>query len=184
MLQTTVLPLTRASVRLRPMIHADAAVYADGTRDAAVRTYAHLPAPEYTRESVVEMIDGVIGQGLADGDLAVLTIADARTNRFVGSLVLFDVTPETAEVGFWLHPEARGAGRTGAALTLAAQFARQSGLSRLTARTVVDNIPSQRVLTTAGFVPVHRGSGTAPSGAEVELIHYERTLREDPQRVA
>lgn len=180
MLDSDLLPLTNDSVRIRPMTHADAATYADGTHDATVRAYAHLPAPEYSRESVVEMIDGVIGQGLADGQLAVLTIADAETDQFAGSLVIFDVTTETGEVGFWLHPDARGNGLTGTALALAAQFAGESGLSLLTARTVVDNIPSQRVLAKAGFEPVHRGTGVAPSGLEVELVHYERALLGSP----
>lgn len=92
----------------------------------------------------MEMIDGVISEGLDDGELAVLTIAEAQTDRFIGSLVVFDVTSETAEVGFWLHPDARGAGPTGAELALAAQFAGESGLNLLTARTVIDNVPSQR----------------------------------------
>src|SRR5699024_8209684 len=144
--------------------------------DLDVRTYAHLPAPQYSRESVIEMIDGVIAEGLSDGALAVLAIADAETDHFVGSLVMFDVTAHAAEVGFWLRPDARGRGLTGTALALAVQFAGESGLSLLTARTVVDNLPSQHVLAKAGFTPVHRGSGTAPSGLEVELVHYECVL--------
>lgn len=164
------------------MTHADAWAYADGTNDEAVRTYAHLPAPEYTRDSVVEMIDGVIAEGLARGDLAVLTIADAATDRFLGSLVIFDVKQEGAEVGFWLRPEARGSGLTGAALALASRFAERSGLAVLTARTSADNRASQVVLSTGGFVPIRRGCDTAPSGREVEVIHYERVLAEGDGR--
>ena len=159
------------------MTRLDASAYAEGTRDSAVRTYAHLPAPDYSRASVVAMIDGVIATGLADGDLAVVTIADATVDNFVGSLVLFDVTADAAEVGFWLRPEARGRGLSGAALRLAAQFARESGLTKLSARTVVDNVASQHVLAKAGFVAVGRGLGTAPSGLEVELVHYEWQLQ-------
>lgn len=33
----------------------------------------------------MEMIDGVISEGLDDGELAVLTIAEAQTDRFIGS---------------------------------------------------------------------------------------------------
>lgn len=180
MLDQALLPLANDAVRLRPMTADDAAAYADGTRDAAVRAYAHLPAPDYSRQSVVEMIEGVISEGLADGTLAVLTIADAETDSFVGSLVLFDVSGDAAEVGFWLRPEARGRGLTGATLALAAQFALESGLRVLTARTVVDNLASQRVLEGADFAAVCRDPGTAPSGIEVELIHYERTLAPRP----
>lgn len=180
MLDASHLPLQDDTVRLRPLSRADAPAYAEGTTDPEVRARAHLPEPRYTPESVVAMAEGVVVEGLQRGDLAVLTIADAATDEFAGSLVIFDVTTETGEVGFWLHPDARGNGLTGTALALAAQFAGESGLSLLTARTVVDNIPSQRVLAKAGFEPVHRGTGVAPSGLEVELVHYERALLGSP----
>lgn len=183
MLNATLLPLTNDNVRVRPMTHADAAAYAEGTHDDAVRTYAHLPAPEYSPELVVEMIDGVIGEGLAKGELAVLSIAEVESDRFLGSIVLFDVTATAAEVGFWLHPDARGRGLTSTALALATRFAQESGLSLLTARTIVDNVASQHVLAKAGFVPVRRDRGTAPSGLEVELIHYECVLPPNPDNV-
>ena len=176
MLQETLLPLHSGQTCVRAMTHADAQPYTDGTNDPMVRRYAHLPEPQYDREMVVQLIDGVIADGLASGELAILTIADRSTDRFCGSLVLFDVRDETAEVGFWVSPAARGSGHARTSLELAAQFARQSGLRRLTARTLVDNGASQRVLNDSGFAPVHQGQGIAPSGQEVELIHYERAL--------
>lgn len=177
MLDASKLPLTNEVARLRQLTHPDAAAYAAGTEDAAVRAYAHLPAPEYTTESVIEMIDGEVGRGLERGDLAVLAIAHESTDEFAGSLVLFDVTDYQAEVGFWVHPEARGRGMSGAALELAARFAELSGLTKLTARTVVDNAGSQRVLAAAGFELTGSASGTTPSGDVAELLHYERPLR-------
>lgn len=158
------------------MSHADAAPYAYGTEDAAVRAFAHLPAPQYTPESVTHMIDGVIAEGLARGDLAVLTIATTDSDDFAGSLVLFDVRDGSAEVGFWLSPEARGAGLAAAALGLAGRWAGASGLRVLTARTATGNLASQHVLEKGGFRPRHRAEGTAPSGARIELIHYELDL--------
>lgn len=184
MLDSSLLPLSDDLVRIRTMSHSDAAAYADGTNDEAVRAYAHLPASEYTQASVIEMIDGVAAEGLARGELAVLAIADAATDRFVGSLVIFDVTRTAAEVGFWLLPDARGGGLMGAALALAAQFAERSGLKALAARTAVDNRASRTLLSREGFVPVRRHLDTAPSGSEVELIHYERPLSEGNARSA
>lgn len=182
MLDLSLLPMSDDAVRIRTMTHADAAAYADGTNDEAVRTYAHLPAPEYTRESVIEMVDGVVAEGLARGELAVLTIADTATDRFVGSMVIFDVTQDTAEIGFWLRPEVRGRGLAVAALALVSQFAERSGLGALTARTTVDNRASQRALSQGGFVSAHRGIGMTPSGSETELIHYERVFSEGDDR--
>lgn len=176
MLESSHLPIANDVARLRRLTHEDAAAYAEGTSDSAVRAYAHLPAPEYTTESVIEMIDGDVRSGLDRGDLAVLAIAHASTDQFAGSLVLFDVADGSAEVGFWVHPAARGSGMSGAALDLAAQFAERSGLRELTARTVVDNAASQRVLSNAGFECEGSAEGTTPSGEVAELLHYRRRL--------
>lgn len=176
MLTTSLLPLTSGTTRLRPLAEADAPAFAEGTHDAAVRRYAHLPATSYTPASVTEMVRDDATPGLRRGDLAVLAIADTATDDFCGSLVIFDVTDADAEVGFWLHPDHRGSGRTAVALDLACDLARRSGLSRLTARTVPDNAASQRILDRAGFTPDGRVTEPAPSGDRVELLRYRRTL--------
>lgn len=176
MLDASLLPLENDRARLRPLHHDDAHAYAEGTDDQAVRDHCHLPEPEYTPDSVRAMIDRDATPGLERGDLAVLAIADAATNEFAGSLVIFDVDDDSAEVGFWIHPDHRGAGMTGAALDLAADLVGRSGLRELTARTETDNAASQRVLASAGFVPRSRDIGTAPSGRSVELISYAMVL--------
>lgn len=185
MLRADLLPVENARARIRPMRTADAARYAEGTTDELVRTFAHLPEPSYSADSVMAMIDGVIADGLERGDLAILTIADLADDQFVGSLVLFDVEPLgtgadhrgiEAEVGFWLHPTARGAGLAAAALDLAIVFAVRSGLDALTARTVVDNIASQRSLIRAGFTETDRLVTTAPSGARIDSLRYRHDL--------
>lgn len=176
MLNGSHLPLQDGRTRLRALSVADAMAYADGTTDPLVRANAHLPEPEYTPESVAAMAESVVPEGLRRGDLAVLTIADASTDQFAGSLVLFDVSEEAAEVGFWLHPAARGSGRVASALQLAAQFAAASGLRALTARTVPANTAAQAVLSRATFVETRRAWGTTPSGQQVEMVHYRRDL--------
>ena len=176
MLDPDLLPLASDRARLRPMRAEDAADYAEGTADAAVRARAHLPETQYTPASVRAMIAESVEPGLARGDLAVLTIADPATDAFAGSLVLFDVTAAEAEVGFWMHPDHRGRGLARAAVELAAELAAGSGLRRLRARTVPDNTASQALLTGAGFAVEGRGAGTAPSGEEVELLTLVREL--------
>jgi [ribosomal protein S5]-alanine N-acetyltransferase len=174
---TTLLPRTSAGVRLRQLHHGDAGPYAEGTRDPAVRLFAHLPEPEYDAERVEELIDTEIAAGLRDGTLGVLAIAERETDEFLGSLVLFDISAESAEVGFWLAPQARGRGAAATALTVVQDLARDVGLVRLRARTAVDNPASHRVLALAGFRlcgdPV---AGSTPSGAEEVLQHYTLVL--------
>lgn len=176
MLDASLLPAHTDRTRLRALLPKDAAAFADGSRDTAVRRYGHLPDPSYTPDSVVAMIRDDATPGLARGDLAVLAVADTASDEFCGSLVLFDVTDHSAEVGFWLHPDHRGSGRTTEALVLAAQFAASSGLSRLTARTVPENSASRHILTRAGFTECGRTTDHAPSGRTVELIHFVRQI--------
>lgn len=179
MLNSDCLPIRGEQVRLRPLRAGDAEAFADGTADPDVRRYGHLPEPEYTPGSVRTMIERDAAPGLERGDLAVLAIADTTTDVFAGSLVLFDVSDESAEVGFWIHPDHRSAGVAAAALTLAARFARASGLHELTARTLPENSASQRTLTAAGFEFRTESADTAPSGEHVELLHYAYRLQED-----
>lgn len=175
MIDCTLLPLKTNHVTLRPLEDRDAEAFAQGTTDPLVQEYGHLPEPNYTADSVRTMRREQVEPGLARGDLAVLAIADAQ-DTFAGSLVLFNVTDEAAEVGFWLHPDFRGAGMSGLAVELAAQLATRSGLNRLIARTAVENVASQQVLLKAGFQETTRSTGTTPSGATLELVSFERDL--------
>lgn len=176
MLEHAILPLIGNNATIRPMRHSDAAAYAAGTADAAVRRWGHLPEPEYSPESVAALIDGPIRDGSERGTLAVLTIADPATDAFAGSLVLFDVTEKSAELGFWLLPEHRGTGRGRAAIALAIEFARRSGLGRLTAQTALDNAASQHTLTRAGFIATGAAKDFTPAGQEIELQSFELSI--------
>lgn len=171
------LPRSTDAVVLRELAHRDAAAYAAGTADVDVRRFAHLPEPEYTVQRVNELVDTTIREGLDTGTLAVLAIAERSTDELLGSLVVFDITPESAEVGFWLDPAGRGRGVAGQALRLAADLARDGGLARLRARTVVENRASQRVLESAGFRPDGEPApDTTPSGETALVQEYAVAL--------
>lgn len=167
------LPVSDGVVTVRPMSEADAQAYAAGTKDALVRRFAHLPLDEYTPQIVCDMIRGVMADGLRDGTLAVLTIADAGSDAFLGSLVIFDVTQDDAEVGYWVVQAHRGRGVSGRALRLAMDMARRLGLKRLRARTVQENPASERTLLRAGFEQAGEASPqVAPSGKTVVSVNY------------
>lgn len=171
------LPINQSDVTIRALSYADATAYATGTEDAAVRRFAHLPEPHYTPSLVTQQIDSIITPSLIDGTLAVLAIADSISEAFLGSVVLFDITPDRAEVGFWLAPEARGRAAAQQAMACAVELGARLELHELYARTVYDNAASVRTLTAAGFTP--HGDvelGTAPSGEEALMQHYIRTL--------
>lgn len=176
MLNSSLLPIRNDQVVLRAMRTDDASAYAAGTDDAAVREYGHLPESEYTKDSVLALLQGPIREGLDRGDLAVLTIADPSTDDFAGSLVLFGATHTSIEVGFWIHPDRRGEHLSAAALALATEFVRRSGFTSVTARTVLANVASQQVLERSGYVRGEQTRGTAPSGESAVLLHYRRPV--------
>lgn len=171
------LPISDGAVTIRTMSIADAEAYANGTDDTLVKRFAHLPLENYTPKIVSNMIEGTIAEGLRDGTLAVLTIADANSDAFLGSLVFFDITPDDAEVGYWVTPEHRGRRTSIRALTLARDISRALGLKRLRARTVVDNPASTKVLLDAGFEQIGDArSQTVPSGKTEMGVNYQLDL--------
>ncbi|HEY1644473.1 MAG TPA: GNAT family protein [Streptosporangiaceae bacterium] len=178
------LPCTEGQIRVRALEHRDAAPYARGSRDESVRRHGHLPLPEYTEDIVREQIDGVIADGLADGSLAVLAIADASSDDFLGSIVLFNVRADRAEVGFWLAPWGRGRGAAREALAAAARLAAHRGLDFLDARTAPGNAASRRTLLSAGYHELGEPQTvTAPSGTEFTALTFERPVAEFRSRV-
>lgn len=168
-----VLPISDGVVTIRVMSDTDAEAYAAGTNDALVKHFAHLPLDEYTPQIVRDMIRSAIADGLHDGTLAVLTISDATSDSFLGSLVIFDVKPDDAEIGYWVAPEHRGRKVSGRALTLTMEMARKLGLKRLRARTVQENPASERVLLKAGFAQVGEARPEiVPSGKTEMSVNY------------
>jgi ribosomal-protein-alanine N-acetyltransferase len=168
------LPVTEGRVRVRALQYGDAAAFARGSGDESVKRHGHLPFPDYTEDIVREQIDGAIAKGLADGSLAVLAIADALSDDFLGSIVLFNVREDRAEVGFWLAPWGRGRGAAGEALSVAGRLAAHLGLDLLDARTTPENEASRRTLLSAGYHQVGEPQTvTAPSGAVVTALTFE-----------
>lgn len=176
MLDSSLLPITDGVRSLRLLAAQDTERYLAGTQDPLVQQFGHLPEPEYSQESVTRLVDTEAPEGIERGDLGLLSIVN-EADTFLGSLVLFNVTRESAEVGFWLHPEERGSGHALGALNLASAFAKQCGLHELTARTVVDNDASKHVMERAGFQEIARGVDKTPSGQEAPQIYYRFELR-------
>lgn len=172
-----VLPISDDVVTVRAMSDTDAEAYAAGANDALVRHFAHLPLDEYTPQIVRSMMRGAIADGLRDGSLAVLAISDAGSDSFLGSLVIFDVKADGAEIGYWVAPEHRGRKVSGRALRLAMEMARKLGLKRLRARTVQENPASEKVLLDAGFEQVGEARPEiVPSGKTEMSVNYRVEL--------
>ncbi|MGD7787909.1 GNAT family N-acetyltransferase [Propionibacteriaceae bacterium Y1700] len=113
-------------------------------------------------------------------------IADADTDRALGEVLIFVhdgalAEQDTAELGYYVYPSARGRGVAGAATRLAVDHAFAPadkgglGLRRLVAETAADNSASIRVLTTLGFTRWgHEKGAVAPDGSIGPADHWER----------
>ncbi|SEI03552.1 Protein N-acetyltransferase, RimJ/RimL family [Rheinheimera pacifica] len=166
---TTAVPISDGVVTIRLMSDIDADAYAAGADDALVKRFAHLPLEKYTPQVVRNMIRGVIADRLRDRTLAVLTIADASSDSFLGSLVIFDIKKEDAEIGYWVAPTHRGHGVSGRALILSIEIARILGLKKLRARTVRENPASEKSLLKAGFSWVSEAQLEETPSGKIEM---------------
>ncbi|HEX2705842.1 MAG TPA: GNAT family N-acetyltransferase, partial [Candidatus Lustribacter sp.] len=118
----------------------------------------------------------------ASGSEVYWAVADVSTDALAGALTLMAAgAPDTREVGYWTHPDARGRGVMAEALRLAVRHARIDpqdgglGLRRLVLRAAADNVASQRVAEQAGFV--RTGSGRQAQrlgdGRYTDMVGYD-----------
>lgn len=123
---------------------------------------------------------------MADGTAVEWCVADAATDRMLGSVAVFSrygpiEDGDSAELGYQLNPSARGRGVVTAAARLAVAHALRPreegglGLRRLTAQTAADNTASNAVLTRLGFVEFGREHAVdlLPDGSCADALLWE-----------
>ena len=155
-------PLVSDLVRLRPWRHSDADLLLRGWLDPTVAKWNAVPE-DATLEHAQRWIGGW-GERHRVGLAIDFVICDAaQDDHGVGEVGLaeFDDMHGSAEIGFWLLPEARSRGLATDAVSLVAEWATtRIGVRLLYARTHGDNGDSQGVLDRAGFTAKgHAGDG-------------------------
>ncbi|MEO7131096.1 MAG: GNAT family N-acetyltransferase [Dermatophilaceae bacterium] len=122
---------------------------------------------------------------MADGQSIEWCVADASTDRALGTVTVFargvPMTGGVAELGYQLNPSARGQGLMKEAARLVVEFALRArddgglGLRRLVAETAADNLASNRVLESVGFAPFGREHAVdaLPDGTYADALHWE-----------
>jgi len=118
--------------------------------DEELREAGNLPA--LTRGELVEALPHV-AQLVESGRLAPLVVADAATGEILGGGTLHHLDAERSvlEIGYWLHPHARGRGIATRLARALAEHAFSLGVERVAAYVNVGNVESERVLERAGF---------------------------------
>ncbi|MEU4675382.1 GNAT family N-acetyltransferase [Micromonospora sp. NPDC023737] len=86
------------------------------------------------------------------GDHASLAVADATDGTLLGSVSLYDIHDDEAEIGYWVVPSARGRGVASRAVTLLTRWGfEQLGLHRIELCHATANAASCRVAERAGY---------------------------------
>ncbi|MDG4808025.1 GNAT family N-acetyltransferase [Micromonospora sp. WMMD1120] len=167
--------LTDRVVALRPLAADDAELmYRLHSRPEVVANQAP-PVPP-TREAV-ERRCRLAASGWLTGEIARLLITDAASGEPAGScgLSYTDVAAGEASVGYALLPEWRGRGYATRAVRLLAGWAfGATGIARVTAGTVPDNVASHRVLERVGFHSegLQRGRLPGLAGARLDDLTF------------
>jgi len=134
-------------IELREWSQADAAWYAECTREAEVQRFT-ADGPDVTAAQVAD----AIRRRQADPDVASFLIADAHTGERYGNVAV-NVVDRVGHVSYLVAREARGKGIAGRALELFVAWIRENhDVDELRLWAHSDNAPSRRVAERAGFV--------------------------------
>ncbi|MEW2473982.1 GNAT family N-acetyltransferase [Micromonospora gifhornensis] len=169
-------------VRLRPFRPADEADVVAGCADPLTQRFLDgLPSPYTEADARWWITEGAPAAFAAGG--AAYAVADPATDRLLGTIGLSHAMPprRQAEIGYWVHPDARGRGVATAATRALAERAFTDGIERLELLAQVENVASQRVALATGFRPegIRRGGGRARDGGRRDLAVWVR-LADDP----
>jgi RimJ/RimL family protein N-acetyltransferase len=138
--------------RLRPVRDDDAPRIQEGTAEPAAQHWlGHKPAP-YTMDDARAYVERR-REHAATAQAVTWAVADADDDRILGTVLWFNWVPEVeCELGFWLHPEARGRGLATRACTLALDHVFDTlGVQRVTAFAAAANTASRAVIERLGF---------------------------------
>jgi RimJ/RimL family protein N-acetyltransferase len=183
--------LEAGGIRLRAFRATDAKRVAEACNDERTQFWlAGMPSP-YQVTDAEAFIEGR-PEVLAGGDGCVWAIADAESDELVGCVSLFDmnnrIDKTIAEIGYWLHPEARGRGVMSTAVRLVVEQAFTPvedggfGRRRLVLFAAEGNTASAHVAEANGFthVSLQRSASPRRDGTYAGLHGYD-LLVTDPR---
>lgn len=146
-------PLTTGRLTLRAMVKGDAPDLAERRSDPGTARYQAWVVP-YPVASAEALIDAMEAHGdITPGAWFLLAVERTSDGRVVGDVAIrLSEDSHTAEIGYTLHPWARGHYfSTEAAGAVCDYVVDVLGVHRIEAVTDPDNIPSARVLERLGF---------------------------------
>lgn len=168
-------------VTLRPFRDSDADACVEACSDPESRVWLPEVPDPYTLDDALGYIRSREDEhACARG---VYWCAADADDRCVGSFGLMNIERDTAEIGYWVHPKARGQGvategvRLACAHALTPVEAGGLGLHRVELRVAVGNVASQHVAERAGFtrVGLQREAQRTRDGSYQDVVTYDLT---------
>lgn len=168
-------------VRLRPYRESDAERIVEACTDPTLRHWLGATSLPSTLPQAHATIANAAWRA-ANGQSCVWAVTGKESDELLGNLTLMDLRGtgwnDAAELGYWLHPAARGRGLMAAAVRAAVEFAFGSeGLDRrrLSCYTAAGNERSRRIAEGAGFTQFgsQRAAERLGDGTYDDLIGYE-----------
>lgn len=175
--------LSSERVVLRDVAESDGERYIEATTDPESMTWLGvIPLPRTVEEFRLMYRDRLLSASMATA--LQWSIADAADDSYLGTLSLFGLSGldyNSGEVGYRVHPDARGRGvmTTALRLMLGHAFAAESdgglGLQRVSLGAAATNPASQGVARACGFTETGRDRRCyhLPDGSVVDLVRFD-----------
>ncbi len=180
--------LEGSGVVVRDIEESDEKRYVGATTDPETLTWlGAIPMPRTAEQFRLMHRDRLLRASL--GSAVRWSIADPDDDRYLGTVNLFDLDGldfRSAEVGYYLHPDARGRGVMSSALRLVLAHAFTAddegglGLQRVSLGAAATNPSSQHVARACGFTErgLDRRCYNLPDGTVLDLVRFD-LLREE-----
>lgn len=175
--------LVGPSVVVRDVSDADEMRYVEATTDATTMTWlGSIPLPRSPEEFRLMHRDRLLAASL--GSALRWTVADPDDDHYLGTLNLFGMDGldyQSGEVGYHVHPDARGRGVMSSALRLALGHAFTPepdgglGLQRVSLGAAATNPASLGVAYSTGFTQtgIDRRCYDLPDSSVVDLVRFD-----------
>lgn len=170
-------------VVLRPASDADVPRMVEACRDEVTSYWINsIPRPFAETDATAFLAER--RESMIRGEVVHWTLADPETDALIGSSSVFSIGSSSgAEIGYWLHPDARGRGVMREAVALAVRHAFIDvedgglGLDKIRLVAAVDNTASRRVAELNGFREVGtERAGTTCRDGKHDAVVYDRLV--------
>jgi RimJ/RimL family protein N-acetyltransferase len=176
------------TIGLRAMTETDAPRIVEACTDPRTLQWLTLMPDPYGIDDALQFIERQ-RDGAASGQLVQWAVVDLRTDELVGAVGIPRMQSDEGEIGYWMHPSARGRGVMTEAVGLVVRhaFVDQEegglGLRRLLIKAATGNEASQQVARSNSFTQygVERQAEPMRSGGYADLAVFD-LLRSEYQR--